>query len=245
MNQWCRLKRLGRAGDESMEERRKITLCRRRRVGEPHRANLAPVLDGLVGRTDLVSVVVESGEEADGGSSKGRARRWQGGPDGSWPRGRSTYQAAQVLAPATFCPVLVKVVHEHDEDDENADECAGSTEPPGPPERPPTLEEADGALDEARESRLGVGRHGPVRRLALAYPLAERARRVQETYAKDETHEEATDMREVVEPREQTEDEADDDVEHDVRQLLQRRASFPPLVQQVEQVQREDAEEAA
>ena len=160
-------------------------------------------------------------------------------------RGKSTYQTAQVLAPATFCPVLVKVVHEHDEDDENADEGASSTEPPGPPERFPTLEEAERTLDEPRESSLGVSGHGPVRRFTLAYPLTERARGVQKTYAEYQAHQEATYMREVVEPREQTEDEADDDVEHDVRQLLQWRASLLPLVQQVEQVQGEDAEEAA
>lgn len=56
---------------------------------------------------------------------------------------------------------------------------------------------------------------GGVGGLVVADAFAERLRGVQEADAQHEAHEEAADMGEVVEAREQAEDEGDGDVEED------------------------------
>ena len=68
---------------------------------------------------------------------------------------------------------------------------------------------------------------------------------MQETYAEDEAHEEATDVGEVVEAREETEHEGHDDADADPREVDPRGAALGPVVEEIKQHQGNDAEEAA
>jgi len=63
--------------------------------------------------------------------------------DGEREKERETYQASQMLTPATRVPPLVKVSQQQYESYKHSHEAAGTENPPCPPQRLPALEEAD------------------------------------------------------------------------------------------------------
>lgn len=83
----------------------KISLARLRCICEVDIPNRAPIVDGLV----MISATVVQRRE------------------------RATYQATQILAPATRVLVPVKVVEQDDEPNCNSDQGTGSDQPPRPP----------------------------------------------------------------------------------------------------------------
>ncbi|KXT12336.1 hypothetical protein AC579_7626 [Pseudocercospora musae] len=89
------------------------------------------------------------------------------------------WQARQVLAPRTASPPDVEVLEQEYEGDENAEQRERANEPPSPPSAAAILEEAEGVLDEAFQPFATSGR-------------------AQETDTKDETHNEASNVRKVV-----------------------------------------------
>lgn len=66
---------------------------------------------------------------------------------------------------------------------------------------------------------------------------------MQQTYAQDEAHQESTNVTEVVETREQAQDERNDDVDQDEHEVLDGGRTFAPSVQELKQGQGQDAEQ--
>ena len=92
-----------------------------------------------------------------------------------------------------------------------------------------------------RDVAAGIGRLVAVD----ADALAQRVGRVQDADAEREAHDEAADVREVVQAGEQAEHEGDCDVEQDEEQVFDGRAALAPSVEDVEEDECYDAEERA
>lgn len=163
-------------------------------------------------------------------------------------KGRTSYQATQMLAPPTLIGMgLVEILEQHDKRHEHADQRRGPYQPPGPPHGLAGLEEADGffgkPLEPARVHGDAGLADGGVRGYVGANTPSQDIRGVEETDAKDQAHEEATDVGEVIEPRQQAQDERDGDVEDQPGEIYPRPFAFAPVVEQVQQHECDDAEQ--
>lgn len=153
----------------------------------------------------------------------------------------------------------VEVVQQHDKGDQHANQRGGPDHPPHPPQRLPPLEEAEGFADEevglrdgGRVDRLAgvvaVAIDGHVREFVggvLTEPLPESVRGVEQTHAETEPHEEAADVGEVVETREESEHETDGNVDGDEGEVDKGSLARLPGVEEVEEDESDDAKEAA
>lgn len=103
----------------------------------------------------------------------------------------------------------VEIPHEDDKHDQHRDKSTGTKQPPRPPERLTAFEEADWPAGETANASFLVGEgiatrvDGAIRRFIGAHALSQQVRGMQDADAEDEAHEEAADMAEVVERREQ------------------------------------------
>ena len=154
-----------------------------------------------------------------------------------------------MLTPRTPIPPLIKVPQEQYKPNKHSDQPTGAHNPPRPPKGLAALEKANGLLDEFLEARgdalIMRGINGAIRRLVDADAFAEGLWGVQEADAEDEAHQEAADMREVVETWEQTEDEGDGYVEEEEEEVFHGGAARVPVVEEVEEDEGEDAEKGA
>jgi hypothetical protein len=69
---------------------------------------------------------------------------------------RSTYNATQILAPATCLPIHIEIVQQNDKHDKNRHQAQRPRNPPRPPRASPPLEEMQRVLEESRDSRIGT-----------------------------------------------------------------------------------------
>lgn len=178
-------------------------------------------------------------------------------------------QARQVLAPRAFVSIFVEIVYQHKEANKNTDEAAGPNEPPRPPCGFATFEETDWLFGEFAQVDGFGSCCGDCSRALLAVlwecstgncnvyvrvdltirdlvttltqSFSKRVGRVKDTDTEAQTHQEATNMTEIIETRKQTKDKRDDDVEDEPDEILARRFAFFPGVEEVEQYQSEDA----
>ena len=137
---------------------------------------------------------------------------------------KKTYQTRQMPTPTTRISPFVKVSQQQLEAYEDGDEAACANEPPSPPEGFPALEEAKGLFGKDGHfvcglllvlGGEGLGIDGSVGGLALACSGAQRLGRVDDADAEDEAHEEAANVREVVEAGEEADDKGNGHVEED------------------------------
>ena len=152
-----------------------------------------------------------------------------------------------MLAPPTLIRGgLIEILQQHDKRHEHADQRRGAHQPPSPPQRFAPLEEADGFLGEtfepARVHRdAGLADRG-VGGCVGAHPPPQDVRGVEETDAEDQPHKEASDVGEVVQARQQAQDEGDGDVKNQPGEIDPRPFALAPVVEQVQQHERYDPE---
>ena len=165
-----------------------------------------------------------------------------------------THNATKVFAPAAVGAVLVEAVEQDDEDDDDEDEEGGADDPPGPPEGLAALEEPDGvavegwegnASDSAAAAAAGNVRVRGAAEVVLADLAAQGVRGVQDGDAEAQADNEAADVGEVVEARQEAEGETDQDLDDEEGQLAYGVAALAPGVEEVEQGQGDDAEKGA
>lgn len=154
-----------------------------------------------------------------------------------------------MLAPVARLAVEVEVVEQHDERDNHRHDAAHADQPPCPPERLPSLEESNRLLAE-RLHRLKITlillvgvRHRGVGRIVDANALTQGRWRVEDGDSKAETHDEATDMGEVVKSRQETENEGDADIERDEKEFLPGRDALLPVVEKIQECQGDETED--
>lgn len=198
-------------------------------------ANIAPVADRLLNKSaHLLSNTLSTNKKDSG-----------------------THQTSQVLTPRAPPLPDVEILEQHDKPNDGPDQRARPDQPPRPPEGLAPLEEPEGFLREGRDAashrrrraRVLRRRRSPsreaIRWLIRAETPAERLRGAHEAHAQHEAGEEAAYVGEVVEAGEEAEDESDGDVEDDEAEVLDGFAARLPCVEEVEEVEGQDAEEGA
>lgn len=147
-----------------------------------------------------------------------------------------------MLTPRARIPPFVEIPQQQDKSYKRSYQSSRANEPPRPPQRLAALEEAHGRFCKVGELLRHLARgserlriNGCVGWFVVSDAFAQGLRGVEEADTEDESHEESTDMREVVEAREETEDEGDGDVEEDEDEVFDGRAAGGPCVEEVEQ----------
>lgn len=142
--------------------------------------------------------------------------------------------------------IHIKVIEQHDEDGDNESQERRPDQPPHPPQRLPALEKPNGIAEERRRRPLpqeAVGVDNLRVRRFIANPSTERVWRLQNTDSQRKTGQEAANMGKVVQTREETEHEGNDDVERDEQQILPRALAVPPRIEQIQQQESNNTEE--
>lgn len=136
-----------------------------------------------------------------------------------------TYQATKTIAPWTIgLGVFIEIDNKKDKTNNDGNQSSNAYKPPNPPQRFPTLEEAQrawhfsrrgiSAFEEVHDIRTGIGRfvfllrpgtaHGNVRIASQANAFTESIGGSQNTQTNRQTHDKPSNMGEIVQAREQT-----------------------------------------
>jgi len=158
-------------------------------------------------------------------------------------------QAGQVSAPTAAGAPDIKVLEQQDKRDEGADECQTPHGPPQPPHGHAVPEVVEGMLDKGAEALVVNVRRGAIGGVddlvGTDGALGDGFGRAQDADSQHQAHEEAANVREVVETWEETQHKRNGDIDEDEDQIPDWRGPLRPGVEQVKKSDGKDSEEAS